>query len=330
MDTWERLRTQDGGRNEMYHCQTGDPDEFEEFISRAAPGVRIAALRPPPLDIRSRATPLARSAIFSAQVGSIGVTTEGPSAFFSITVPLDRPLEVVCEGKTRTFAPGTAHLLNLNDDFDCRVRHGGNVLVASLLPPLIDKVVAKLRGVEEATPLRLSNGISLQSAGGRNVWRLLSFLWDEAIRGGGLLSTPLVAEELESTLFTALVLAVDQDSDGRLLGEAKDCPPAYLGRAEDYMASNLKNALSLADIAQAAGVSARTIIRGFRKRHGTSPMAFLRQLRLEQVQRELLAADPACETVTAVATRYGFFELGRFAEYYRKAFDELPSETLRK
>jgi hypothetical protein len=33
-------------------------------------------------------------------------------------------------------------------------------------------------------------------------------------------------------------------------------------------------------------------------------------------------------TVTDIATRFGFFELGRFPVRYRQRFDEKPSETL--
>ena len=50
----------------------------------------------------------------------------------------------------------------------------------------------------------------------------------------------------------------------------------------------------------------------------------------EAVQRALLVADPLRTTVTEVAMHFGFFHLGQFARDYRQAFQELPSETLRR
>ena len=77
-----------------------------------------------------------------------------------------------------------------------------------------------------------------------------------------------------------------------------------------------------------AGVSAYTLSKAFHKRHGTSPMRFLKQRRLEAAQRALLAAEPSRTTVTDVAMYFGFCHLSQFAIDYRKAFQELPSETL--
>jgi len=51
-------------------------------------------------------------------------------------------------------------------------------------------------------------------------------------------------------------------------------------------------------------------------------------LRLTQARRALLSAERG--TVTQIAMRFGFLELGRFAVDYRSTFGERPSETLRR
>ena len=51
--------------------------------------------------------------------------------------------------------------------------------------------------------------------------------------------------------------------------------------------------------------------------------------RLNLVRRVLRELGPADTTVSRVAGRHGFTELGRFAGEYRALFGESPSETLR-
>ena len=50
--------------------------------------------------------------------------------------------------------------------------------------------------------------------------------------------------------------------------------------------------------------------------------------RLDQVHEALKRRDKQA-TVTAIATKYGFYELGRFAGRYKVCFGEYPSDTLR-
>ncbi|MEV6492897.1 helix-turn-helix domain-containing protein, partial [Actinoplanes sp. NPDC051633] len=69
---------------------------------------------------------------------------------------------------------------------------------------------------------------------------------------------------------------------------------------------------------------------GFRRHLGDTPMAYLQQVRLQRAHDDLVAADPNTDTVSAIAHRWGFAHLGRFALSYRARYQETPSQTLRK
>ncbi|PTU74696.1 helix-turn-helix domain-containing protein [Pseudomonas mangrovi] len=85
---------------------------------------------------------------------------------------------------------------------------------------------------------------------------------------------------------------------------------------------------TITDICRAIGVSERTLQYAFRTYVDMSPIAYLRLYRLNRVRATLRTADPKTTTVTAVAMRFGFLHLGRFAIDYRTLFDESPSATL--
>jgi len=77
------------------------------------------------------------------------------------------------------------------------------------------------------------------------------------------------------------------------------------------------------------GVGERTLRKAFREIHGISPKRYALRARLAGVRRALRHPGSLRPTVTAIATDYGFFELGRFAGLYKAAFGENPSATLR-
>lgn len=101
-------------------------------------------------------------------------------------------------------------------------------------------------------------------------------------------------------------------------------------QADDYMRSHLDQALTLTDLCQALGTSSRALCYGFQEIFGTTPMAYLKLLRLQGVNRALKATESDPETVTEVATQFGFYHLGYFARDYKQMFGELPSETLKR
>ena len=87
--------------------------------------------------------------------------------------------------------------------------------------------------------------------------------------------------------------------------------------------------LDLRSMSKATGLNPRTLQRTFQAEYGLCPQEWLRVERLNRVREDLLRAEPG-NSVTDVATRWGFFHLGRFAQYYRELFGERPSETARR
>lgn len=85
---------------------------------------------------------------------------------------------------------------------------------------------------------------------------------------------------------------------------------------------------TIVDICTVVGVSERSLQYAFRSYVNMSPLTYLRMCRLNRVRATLRASDSKSTTVTAVAMRYGFLHLGRFAINYKQVFGEHPSATL--
>ena len=85
--------------------------------------------------------------------------------------------------------------------------------------------------------------------------------------------------------------------------------------------------LSMLDLCSQVGASRRKLTYCFQDVLGTSPMQYLRALRLNGVRRELRSGEAAA--VQDAAARWGFFHMGQFSLDYKKQFGELPSATLR-
>lgn len=83
-------------------------------------------------------------------------------------------------------------------------------------------------------------------------------------------------------------------------------------------------------IARDLGISRRSLFYAFQRALGIGPRKYFELQRLHELRRALKAAEADRTSVTELATRYGFTQLGRMAGIYKKHFGETPSETLRK
>lgn len=105
--------------------------------------------------------------------------------------------------------------------------------------------------------------------------------------------------------------------------------PPLLRRAVQFIHENAQRDITVADIAASVSVTPRSVQYAFRRHLGTTPLEYLRRVRLERAHRDLQVADPTMDTVMAIAGRWGFTHAGRFSSFYKKMFGRPPSQTLR-
>jgi AraC-like DNA-binding protein len=105
--------------------------------------------------------------------------------------------------------------------------------------------------------------------------------------------------------------------------------PADLMRVLAWLKTHLGEPVELETLAAIAGVRPRTLETHFRRFLGTTPLGWVRRERLARAYREL-SCGGARLGVTQVALAAGFTQLGRFAELYREAYGELPSQTAQR
>jgi AraC-like DNA-binding protein len=162
-------------------------------------------------------------------------------------------------------------------------------------------------------------------------------LWKETVRyvkhsvlAEHAIVTPLVLGHA-SRLLAAVTLAAfpNTATADPTPHDRTETKPVILRRAIEYIDANVANDIGLADVAEAVHVTPRAVQYMFRKHLETTPLQYLRRLRLHYAHQDLVAGDPMQETVTEVAARWGFAHAGRFAVLYRREYGTSPHTTLR-
>jgi transcriptional regulator GlxA family with amidase domain len=186
-----------------------------------------------------------------------------------------------------------------------------------------------LLGHPVRTPVAFDLPLDLAAGRGRHWWGLVQAL-TSALHDPGCTPPPaLLAASMEQSVVTGLLFAAGHDYRAELEAPVAPARHPAVRRAVDFIESRPELPLTVSDIADAAGVGIRALQEGFRATAGTTPMHYLRDVRLARVRQELLDADGDTAGVTKIAYHWGFTHLGRFSAQYRQAYGEPPSDTLR-
>jgi AraC-like DNA-binding protein len=101
---------------------------------------------------------------------------------------------------------------------------------------------------------------------------------------------------------------------------------ATFQKVEALLLEDLKSPIYSDALANAAGISVRTLQDLIKQYRGMSLHRYLRLKRLWLVRKRLLLGDPI--SVKACALEYGFWHMGEFSRSYQHHFGETPSQTV--
>jgi AraC-like DNA-binding protein len=320
-------------RPERYAVEIMDADDAEEFLEDLY-GVRLrlfrkqAARREGPLLTHSRMSvgPLAIDEIYSA-----GYVEASPDPLNKVVAVWATGGEVSgeCGGLNGEAHAGDVTLLS-QPHLPHHVRANDVRLTSVVLDQsVVASVATGLPRGQAPIPVRFTSFQPMDAVAER-LWKDTVSYVKHSLFADDAVATPLTVGHA-SRLVAAVTLSTfpNTAATGPTPHDRTDTKPVLLRRAIEYMDANATNDIGLADIAEAVHVTPRAVQYMFRRHLETTPLQYLRRLRLHYAHEELLAADHMRDTVTDIAARWGFGHTGRFAVLYRQTYGRSPHTTLR-
>lgn len=225
----------------------------------------------------------------------------------AIEVPLDRP----------TLFPPDREFVFVASDYDQRLVHLDRAFVHGVAAEQFDLGERALRFDHLAVPDEVA----------QRTWRDALSTLSRALRDGGIDS--VVWDDAKRATVSAFLRMYPPQLDP-LPPELSLPKNARLRAAVEYVHAHAQESVTVADLAQAAGLSVRSVQESFRRVFDVAPLTYLREVRLDRVREALLEADPQSTTVGDVARTWQFAHLGRFSGAYAERFGEYPKQTLRR
>ncbi|MGB3444361.1 MAG: helix-turn-helix transcriptional regulator [Actinophytocola sp.] len=311
--------------------QTTDHDRAGEFLTSVyGTDIRMTGTR---IGYSFRFTQL-MSSTFSvgtaAQTNEMAITVASPASLFVVR-PRGTVMDYCSQGAEHQFRSGELFLGSKSEHgTPYRARWADGVIEAAALPFTLLSEVAATGDTTRDEPIRFTDVRTHDRDAARHLASTIDYLTDAMRDQPESMGEPLVASTSGHLLCAAVLAAFPNTALLEpTIEDRRDAHPHTLRKAIAFIDDNAAEDISVADIAATANVTIRALQHAFRRHRDTTPMGYVRLVRLRQAHRELLATDPAGGmTVTRIAARWGFFHPGRFARYYREIHGCSPYQTL--
>ncbi|WFU04634.1 helix-turn-helix transcriptional regulator (plasmid) [Rhizobium sp. CB3171] len=257
-------------------------------------------------------------------------TTENTSEYLSIVFPRRGGMGVQ-HGSSMADANPTSMLIYNSLEADLVKFHGQSSLIDELLLDwrIVHKTIAETFDLAPKRSLELLAQLDVATPAGGAIANLAEFMIVSIRNNGPLTQCPLAMARIMQALTDLVVRLVPHRLTFLLEKKPSAIVPWHVRRAIDFMYANIDLPITMPTIAEAVGVSVRTLEIGFRAFKETTPNAYLQLLRLRAAREDLLNAD-SHQTIQMICLKWGFVHFGRFSAVYKAHYGESPSQTRKR
>jgi AraC-like DNA-binding protein len=236
----------------------------------------------------------------------------------------------VCRGLSFAGGPGLAAVFPPQGRCAVRWSAGSRFISVKIDRSAVDDALSDALGWQVMSQPDFTPVMPANAATTRTWINMAALFRDEVFRPDSVLNQPLVGLPFVDSLVRGFLLAADHPHRDALARDVRLIAPRAIRSAIEIIEEEAHLPLTLSLIATRTHISVRTLQQGFQRHLDTSPMAYLREVRLRRAHQALLRSDPSTVTVASVAYRWGFTNLGRFAAAHSARYRETPTETLRR
>lgn len=263
------------------------------------------------------------SLLYHRHQAGVLVQPENLEDFFLLQIPVSGGGHIVINRRKFDIDPHHAAMISPMNEVKMEFKEGCEQLILRIPRRELEHFLEQELCCSLDTPLQFSSEVRLDASTSHEIVQMLKFVTalfgtNVEDRVGGL-----VIKSTVPLIFGAVLQGIEHNYSDRLKQEKGKAAPPFLKRAQDYMFERLGNPLTLEEVADAVNVSPRSLHYAFQKHMNTSPMRYLRNLRLGQAHELLLRGKP----VSYVALQVGFQHFGHFSAAYRARFGRVPSST---
>jgi AraC-like DNA-binding protein len=282
------------------------------------------------VEARQHFVALGRTSISYLAYGApVAIAPDVLSTFYLVQLPLWGTARIRVGRREFTSTPQRASVINPTDALRMEWSAGCGQLIVRFERAFVESLAASLLGHRLRHGLSFHHELDWRVDSARRWLDFVLHIVQQIDAGFTANAHVLATRQIEQALLAWLLEAQPNDSSAALSQSCSGCTPRHVRKAVDFIEAHAAEPIGIQEIVAASDASARSLYEGFRRFRGTSPMELLRSLRIRRAREDLSQAS-AGTTVSEVATRWGFFQLGRFAAQYRQLCGETPSATLRR